>query len=192
MPHKKGKKTISKELGRPVKLNTLPFMVYNNTDLRLVTAPSQIKGAGNGVWTKEFIPKGTRIGFYDGIVLKGDHKITDYSFTLSNTYFVDGEPSPRCIIAMINDPIGSSFKHNCEFDVLYNDEETGLRLRQQDRKVFLKAIRNIKADTELFASYGDEYWTTPERKAHLPPGTIPSDDEEEEDEEEEDEGEDEE
>ena len=183
MPKNKGKKTISKELGRPVHLKSLPFMVYNNTDLRLKTAPSQIEGAGNGVWTDEFIPKNSRIGFYDGIVLKGDHKITDYSFTLSDTYFVDGEPSPRCIIAMINDPIGSSFGHNCEFDVLYNDEITGVRLKQKKRRVFLKAIKNIKPNTELFASYGDEYWTTPERKAHLPPGTVTSDEEEEEEEE---------
>ena len=160
------KEHISKELKRPVKLLKEKVCYINTTDLRLEIKESTIKNAGNGVFTKEFIPANTRVGFYEGIVSKDERLITDYTFTLSNKWFVDGSHYPRSYIAMVNDPFNGEFKYNCEFDVQHVDKN-GKTLRFKDRRVFLRSIVDIEPGEELFASYGDDYWNCETRKKYL-------------------------
>jgi len=161
------KKNISKELGRPIQLKKSPEFYWNNTDLLLRVRTSQIPNSGNGVWSDTFIPSGTRIGFYEGQILCGDENITDYSFTLNKKWFVDGSRFPRSIIAMINDTYKTDFKTNCEFDVQTRDIETGELLIGKKRRVFLASTEDIEPRTELFASYGDEYWECEHRQAYF-------------------------
>jgi uncharacterized protein len=148
----------------PIMLSKMPEFYWNNTDLPLVIKTSQIHNSGNGVWTNTFIPKGTRIGYYEGRVLCGDDQITDYSFTLNKKWFVDAFQFPRSIIAMINDVYCSRFKTNCEFDVQTRDLDTGELLQGQHRRVFLASTKDIPKGSELFASYGDEYWDCKQRE----------------------------
>jgi hypothetical protein len=163
----KTKKTISEQLGRPIMLRKSPEFYWNNTDLPLKIEPSQIPNSGNGVWTHTDIPKGTRIGYYEGRVLCGEDKITDYSFTLNQKWFVDGLQFPRSIIAMINDVYNTDFETNCEFDVQTRDLDTGELLQARHRRVFLVSTEDIESGSELFASYGDEYWECEQRQAYF-------------------------
>ena len=163
----KNKKKISEQLGRAIKLKKFPEFYWNNTDLPLKIKPSQIPNSGNGVWTYTFIPKGTRIGYYEGRVLCDENQITDYSFTLNKKWFVDGLQFPRSIIAMINDVYNTNLKTNCEFDVQTRDINTGELLLGKNRRVFLASTEDIHEGTELFASYGDDYWECEQRQAYF-------------------------
>ena len=126
---------------------------YNNTKFILDIKPSNIKNSGNGLFSLQNIPNETMIGYYIGDILYGNNKVTDYSFQISKKYFIDAKEFPRCYIAMINDAKNSQFVNNCEFRII----EKKLK---KNNKICLYSIKDIKRSDELFASYGDEYWTT--------------------------------
>jgi len=126
---------------------------YNNTKFILDIKPSNIQNGGNGLFCLQNIPNETMIGYYIGDILYGNNKVTDYSFQISKKYFIDAKEFPRCYIAMINDAVNSQFVNNCEFRIIENKIK-------KNNKICLYSIKNIKRYDELFASYGDEYWTT--------------------------------
>jgi SET domain-containing protein len=126
---------------------------YNNTEFILDIQLSNIKNAGNGLFSFQYIPKDTMIGYYKGDVLSGNNKVTDYSFEISPKYFIDAKEFPRCFIAMINDAKNSQFENNCEFRIIE-------KKIKKNSIICLYSIKDIKKGDELFASYGDEYWTT--------------------------------
>jgi SET domain-containing protein len=126
---------------------------YNNTEFILDIKPSNIKNGGRGLFSVQNIPKDTMIGYYKGDILSGNNKVTDYSFQISKKYFIDAKNFPRCYIAMINDANKSEFENNCEFRII----EKQIKKNSQ---ICLYSIKDIRKGDELFASYGDEYWTT--------------------------------
>ena len=126
---------------------------YNNTKFILDIKPSNIKNGGNGLFSLQNIPNETMIGYYIGDILSGNNKVTDYSFQISKKYFIDAKEFPRCYIAMINDAKNSQFVNNCEFRIIE-------KKIKKNNKICLYSIKDIKRCDELFASYGDEYWTT--------------------------------
>ena len=126
---------------------------YNNTKFILDIKPSNIKNGGNGLFSLQNIPNETMIGYYVGDILSGNNKVTDYSFQISKKYFIDAKEFPRCFIAMINDAKNSQFVNNCEFRIIE-------KKIKKNNKICLYSIKDIKRCDELFASYGDEYWTT--------------------------------
>ena len=126
---------------------------YNNTKFILDIKPSNIKNGGNGLFSLQNIPNETMIGYYKGDILSGNNKVTDYSFQISKKYFIDAKEFPRCYIAMINDAKNSQFVNNCEFRIIE-------KKIKKNNKICLYSIKDIKRYDELFASYGDEYWTT--------------------------------
>lgn len=126
---------------------------YNNTKFILDIKPSNIKNGGNGLFSLQNIPNETMIGYYIGDILSGNNKVTDYSFEISKKYFIDAKEFPRCFIAMINDAKNSQFVNNCEFRIIE-------KKIKKNNKICLYSIKDIKRYDELFASYGDEYWTT--------------------------------
>ena len=126
---------------------------YNNTKFILDIKPSNIKNGGNGLFSLQNIPNETMIGYYIGDILSGNNKVTDYSFQISKKYFIDAKEFPRCYIAMINDAKNSQFVNNCEFRIIE-------KKIKKNNKICLYSIKDIKRYDELFASYGDEYWTT--------------------------------
>jgi len=126
---------------------------YNNTEFILDIKPSNIKNGGSGLFSIQNIPKDTMIGYYKGDILSGNNKVTDYSFQISAKYFIDAKEFPRCYIAMINDAKNSQFENNCEFRIIEHKIK-------KNSKICLYSIKDIKKGNELFASYGDEYWTT--------------------------------
>lgn len=121
----------------------------------LYTKKSTIPGAGKGLFTKVFIPKGTRIVEYKGRILtwKQVEKMPDesygYVFWFSNNYVIDAWKTKKGIAHFSNDANGITrvpgIKNNCEYDTV-------------KRRCYLKAIRDIEAGSEILVPYGAEYW----------------------------------
>lgn len=118
---------------------------YNNSNFNLQIKKSLILNAGLGVFTLEKIPAKTYIGNYEG--KKSRNKTGIYFFELTDKIGIDAIDYPRSYIAMINDSYKSEQKINCEFIV---DEKK--------QKVELWSIVDIEIGSELFVSYGKDYW----------------------------------
>ena len=134
---------------------------WNNTKMILDVQESKIPNAGNGIFTYQYIPKNTLIGYYSGRIKKADGScVGDYSFGLNKDYYIDARYYPRSYIAMINDSHGSLKKNNCEFRLTKIDNN-GKRLKPINYKISLWSLRNIKIGEELYADYGLDYWKFP-------------------------------
>ena len=170
-PKQSKKKTThdSEILGGPFKAKTIKIsdedFCYNNTELLLDVRTSTIPNSGRGLFSREKIIKaGQLIGYYDGEIIDDENLVSDYSFQLDETWFVDGLHFPRCYIAMVNDPHGTDFEENCIFELEIYDQTTNKKLRPNKRRIYLLALRDIHKGEELFASYGEDYWTCESRK----------------------------
>ena len=114
---------------------------------------SNIPGAGKGLFTTEFIPKGTRIVEYKGRIRTWkDVKNEDgnyYIFYVNRNRIIDGSNYNKSFARYINDARGlkriKGLSNNTEF------LKDGL-------KVFVDATKDIPAGAELFVGYGKEYW----------------------------------
>lgn len=116
---------------------------FHQSAYQLEIKPSQISGAGSGVYTQESISKGSYIDAYTGTYYR--YPMSAYFVEVRPEYGIDAGNYPRCYMAMMNDVFQSSFEVNCEF-------------RVTDDKVSVYAIRDIVKGEELFVSYGDSYW----------------------------------
>ena len=84
----------------------------------------------------------------------------DYYFRIDDYFGIDGSIIPRCYMAFLNDasyrPISKrslrkfvehSFTNNCKFEVDISS-----------KKVSVYSIMDIEPGSELFISYGNDYW----------------------------------
>ena len=100
---------------------------------------------GKGLFTEEKIQKGTCIIEYIGRPVTGSEQFTHrgkYLFETSKNTMIDGN-----IPANTAKYINHSCKPNCEIDI-------------KNKRVFVFALRNIKADEELTYDYDTEYFDT--------------------------------
>lgn len=119
----------------------------------LVVKESTIPESGKGLFTKKFIPKGTRIVEYKG-------KITDwktvknnsdngYIYMVSNNHVIDAQNHTKAFARYANDARGISrvkgITNNCNY---VND----------GTKVYIESIKDIPAGSEIFVAYGKDYW----------------------------------
>jgi hypothetical protein len=114
----------------------------------LYTAPSNISGAGLGLYTTRPIAAGEPIAWYEGEV----HTVktcsdSDYCASRTGSIHVDGIGIAR----FANDAYKSSFKNNARMEWLTKDA-IGFAWP------FLMARTAINAHTEILYSYGDKYW----------------------------------
>jgi hypothetical protein len=119
---------------------------YNNSIFNLEINKSTIESAGLGVFALELIPAKKCIGKYEG-VKKTHNKTGDYYFEINNKVGIDAINYPRCYMAMINDSYKTENKINCEF-----------RINEIKEMVEIWSIENIDVGSELFISYGNDYW----------------------------------
>ena len=104
---------------------------------------SNIPDSGRGVFTKDFIPKGTFLGYYRGKIVDMDKiKDADYVLTINDGTSSCGRNSNH-FSAIINCPTATPYSPNVEFS--------------HDGK--LNTIRDIRANEELYVDYGRNYWT---------------------------------
>jgi hypothetical protein len=137
-------------------LNSLKL--YHKSNYNLYIDKSHIENSGFGVFTNDFIPKDTLIDEYFGEYtesLPGG----EYFFRIDEICGINAIDTPRCYMAMLNDasfiPISNralkkfiyhSFHNNCYFKII-------------DKKVYVYSSIDIDYNSELFISYGKDYWS---------------------------------
>jgi SET domain-containing protein len=120
----------------------------------LYTKRSGLPGAGKGLFTKVFIPKGTRIVEYKGEVLtwKQVEKMADdrngYVFFFNSRYVIDAWKH-KGFAHYANDARGivriPGINNNSEYVT-------------EGKHCYIEATQDIPARSEIFVGYGSEYW----------------------------------
>lgn len=115
---------------------------------------STIPGAGQGLFTKVFIPKGTRIIQYTGKVTRwedADHQdgLNAYIYFLSEDHVIDANKRKKSLGRYANDARGVKKIKGILNNSIYVEE--GL-------KVYIDAAKDIPAGGEILVGYGKEYW----------------------------------
>jgi SET domain-containing protein len=115
---------------------------------------SKIPEAGKGLFTKQFIEKGTRIVEYKGRittwknVLDGKH-FNGYVYFVNRNQVIDAMRRKTAVARYANDARGHSktkgVSNNSEFVV-------------ENKRVFIYAKKDILKGEEILVSYGSEYW----------------------------------
>jgi hypothetical protein len=121
---------------------------------QLYVKTSTLPGAGKGLFTKKFIPKGTRIVEYKGRTrtwkeVKQDEDESPYIYYVKRNFVIDALNDKKAMARYANDARGlqrvKDINNNAEY------VEDGVR-------VFIEAAKDIPAGGEIFVSYGPEYW----------------------------------
>lgn len=121
---------------------------------QLFVKKSTLPGAGKGLFTKKFIPKGTRIVEYKGKTrtwkeVQADEDENPYIYYVKRSFVIDALNDKKALARYANDATGlqrvKDIKNNAEY------AEDGVR-------VFIEASKDIPANSEIFVSYGKEYW----------------------------------
>ena|SRR6185312_9717367 len=121
---------------------------------QLLIKRSKIPGAGKGLFTKKFIPKGARIIEYKGkittwkAVLSGD-EFNGYVYYVTRNHVIDAMARKNSLGRYANDARGLS-----KIKGMVNNT----RYVEDGKKVFMEAVKNIPEKTEILVSYGKKYW----------------------------------
>jgi uncharacterized protein len=127
-------------------------MALLEKQLRVKT--STLPGAGKGLFTTKFIAKGTRIVEYWGKIttwkeVEHDEGSNGYIFYVKRSHVIDARFHTKSIARYANDARGlqkiTGIRNNSEYEI------EGLR-------VYIDAIRDIPAGSEILVDYGREYW----------------------------------
>ena len=115
---------------------------------------SKIPGAGKGLFTKTFIAKGTRIIEYKGRittwkkVLEGKD-FNGYVYYIKSNYVIDAKTYKKSMARYSNDARGITRVKGIVNNSIYV---------QEGKKVFVDALKDIPAGSEIYVAYGKEYW----------------------------------
>lgn len=121
---------------------------------QLFVKKSTLPNAGKGLFTKKFIPKGTRIVEYTGTIkswkeVQAEEGENGYVYYVKRSHVIDALKHKNSLARYANDARGlqrvKSITNNAEY------AEDGLR-------VFIESTKDIPARSEIFVSYGPEYW----------------------------------
>jgi SET domain-containing protein len=121
---------------------------------QLYVKKSTLPNAGKGLFTKKFIPKGTRIVEYKGRTrtwkeVQKDEDESPYIYYVKRNFVIDALNDKKALARYANDARGlqrvKELSNNAEY------VEEGVR-------VFIEAAKDIPAGGEIFVGYGPEYW----------------------------------
>ena len=121
---------------------------------QLFIKDSSIPRSGKGLFTKKFIPKGTRIIEYKGKLTSWkevDHRnwSNGYIFYIDRNRVVDASTYKKALGRFANDARGlgriKGLQNNAEY-------------KAEGNKVYIDATRDIPAGAEILVDYGREYW----------------------------------
>lgn len=121
---------------------------------QLVVKRSTIPEAGKGLFTKKFIPKGTRIVEYKGKVstwkdVNIDEGRNGYIYYINRNHVIDAQPLVKALGRYANDAMGMSrvkgITNNSQYIV-------------DDMRVYIESVKDIPAGGEILVRYGKEYW----------------------------------
>lgn len=123
---------------------------------QLVVKRSTIPGSGKGLFTKKPIPKGARVVEYKGRVTswkEADHDNGNnpYLFYVKRYHVIDARPYLKALARYANDADGLQRIRGVRNNCVYVTD--GL-------KVYMEAVKDIPAGSEIFVQYGAGYWKT--------------------------------
>jgi hypothetical protein len=143
---------------------------YHTSPFRLTLRPSLIPNSGMGVFTEDAIPAHTCIDEYQGTLCSAAIRGA-YVLEIDEDCHIDAWEFPRCYMGMLND---CSFvakqtirKKKRKLDITPNayyvnnvplQTNCEFSTDPAKKKAYVYAIVDIPAGSELFVSYGDEYW----------------------------------
>lgn len=142
---------------------------------RVRAAPSQIPGAGMGLYLLESVKAGERIARYSGKVLTlAEHASSahsQYRLQIHKNLFLDAQDACHFEGRYINDARNSRFKTNARFAANYTTNtcpKTGFKW------VSIFATKPIQAGEEIFLNYGRDFRTNLKNCEHTYKHTAPS------------------
>jgi len=120
----------------------------------LFVKTSNLPNAGNGLFTKVFIPKGTYIIEYTGKVSTWkdvDHEdgFNGYIYYLNRNHVINASKTKKALARYANDARGLTTVKGLLNNAVYEEE---------DKKVYIKAVKDIEPGQEILVRYGKEYW----------------------------------
>lgn len=120
----------------------------------LFVKTSVLPNSGNGLFTKVFIPKGTYIVEYTGKVTAWkdvDHEdgSNGYIYYLNRNHVINASRYKAALARYANDARGLTKVKGLLNNSVYEED---------NRKVFIKAVKDIEPGQEILVAYGKEYW----------------------------------
>lgn len=121
---------------------------------QLYVKRSTIPGSGKGLFTRKFIPKGTRIVEYKGKItswkdVADEDGKNGYIFYINRNHVINALPTTKALARYANDARGlkriTGVVNNCDYIA------DGL-------KAYIESKRDIPAGAEIFVDYGKDYW----------------------------------
>lgn len=115
---------------------------------------SSLPGAGNGLFAKEFIPRGTHIVEYKGKITtwkeaEGNDGNNGYIYYVKRHHVIDASRYRSALARYANDARGlkrvKGIVNNAEY-------------LEEGMKVYIKSSKDIPAGAEILVEYGKEYW----------------------------------
>lgn len=121
---------------------------------QLMVKKSTIPDSGKGLFTKKFIPKGTRIVEYKGKASTWkdvDHSggNNGYIYYVSRNFVLDAQHDKTALGRYANDARGIGRVKGISNNSHYITE---------GNRVFIESLKDIPARGEILVSYGPEYW----------------------------------
>lgn len=119
---------------------------------QLVVKRSTLPDAGKGLFTKKFIPKGTRIVEYKGRVRtwkEAAHEDNGYIYYVTRNHVIDAKPYPKALARYANDARGM-----VRIKGIVNNSD----YIQDGKRVYITSKKDIPAGSEILVGYGKEYW----------------------------------
>ncbi len=121
---------------------------------QLFVKKSTIPNSGKGLFTKKFIPKGTRIVEYKGRIstwaeVKDEDGKNGYIFYVNRNHVIDALPRLSALARYANDARGlvriKGLTNNCDYVT-------------DGKKAYIESKKDIPAGAEIFVDYGKDYW----------------------------------
>jgi SET domain-containing protein len=121
---------------------------------QLYVKPSALPNSGKGLYTRKFIPKGTRIVEYKGRIsswkdVKDEDGKNGYIFYVTRNHVINALPTKSALARYANDARGLSkikgMTNNCDYIT------DGL-------KAYIESKKDIPAGAEILVDYGKDYW----------------------------------
>ena len=123
---------------------------------------SNIPGSGKGLFTREPIKKDTIIIEYTGRITTWQevkHEANNfYIYYVNDDFVIDAKDVPSALARYANDAQGltkvKGLENNSSFVNI-------------DNRIYIKAVKNIPAHTEILVDYGEGYWETVKKNLRM-------------------------
>jgi SET domain-containing protein len=121
---------------------------------QLFVKKSTLPNSGKGLFTKKFIPKGTRIVEYKGKIsswkdVKDEDGKNGYIFYVTRNHVINALPVKSALARYANDARGLSrikgITNNCDYIT-------------DGKKAYIESKKDIPAGAEILVDYGTDYW----------------------------------